>query len=96
VPVVAYVAVVVMAYLFQRRVWQAPLLVMFSITFIGTIAVSLLSFAVLRLSDVPLPFDEVFGLVVLPGVLLNLLLAIPVYAVMRDLARWVYPAPEVE
>jgi hypothetical protein len=96
VPVIGYVAVVVMAYLFQRRVWQAPLLVMFSITFIGTIVVSLLSVAVLRLSDVRLPFDEVFGLVVLPGVLLNLLLAIPVYAVMRDLARWVYPAPEVE
>lgn len=96
VPVIGYVAVVVMAYLFQRRVWQAPLLVMFSITFMGTIIVSLFSVAVLRLSDVRLPFNEVFGLVVLPGVLLNLLLAIPVYTVMRDLARWVYPAPEVE
>ena len=96
VPVLGYIAVVVMAYLFQRRVWQAPLLVMFSITFIGTIIVSLLSVAVLRLSDVILPLSEVLGLVVLPGVLLNLLLAIPAYAVMRDLARWVYPAPEVE
>jgi hypothetical protein len=27
---------------------------------------------------------------------LNMLLAIPVYAVMRDLSRWVYPSPEVE
>lgn len=96
VPVVGYVAVVVLAYLFQRRVWQAPLLIMFSITFMGTIIVSLLSVAVLRLSDVSLPTSEVLGLVVLPGVLLNMLLAIPVYAVMRDLARWVYPAPEVE
>ena len=96
VPVIGYVAVVVMAYLFQRRVWQAPLLVMFSITFMGTMIVSLFSVAVLRLSDVRLPFNEVLGLVVLPGVLLNLLLAIPVYTVMRDLARWVYPAPEVE
>lgn len=96
VPVVGYVAVVVLAYLFQRRVWQAPLLIMFSITFMGTIIVSLLSVAVLRLSDVSLPISEVLGLVVLPGVLLNMLLAIPVYAVMRDLARWVYPAPEVE
>jgi hypothetical protein len=40
--------------------------------------------------------DEVLGLVILPGVLLNMLLAIPVYAIMRDLSRWVYPAPEVE
>jgi rod shape-determining protein MreD len=96
VPLAGYVAVVVIAYLFQRRVWQAPLLAMFTITFLGTIIVSLLSIAVLRFSGVELPISDVLGLVMLPGVLLNMLLAIPVYAVMRDLARWVYPAPEVE
>jgi hypothetical protein len=96
VPVTGYITVVVMAYIFQRRVWQAPLLAMFSITFLGTIIVSLLSIAVLRFSDVGLPIGDVLGLVMLPSVLLNMLLAIPVYAVMRDLARWVYPAPEVE
>ncbi|MGZ9222605.1 MAG: hypothetical protein ACXW4Q_10890 [Anaerolineales bacterium] len=96
VPVIGYIAVVVMAYIFQRRVWQAPLLAMFTITFLGTISVSLLSIAVLRFSEVELPISDVLGLVMLPGVLLNMLLAIPAYAVMRDLARWVYPAPEVE
>jgi hypothetical protein len=96
VPVAGYIAVVVIAYLFQRRVWQAPLLAMFTITFLGTIIVSLLSIAVLSFSGVELPISDVLGLVMLPGVLLNMLLAIPVYAVMRDLARWVYPAPEVE
>ena len=96
VPVGGYVAVVVLAHLFQRRVWQAPLLAMFSITFIGTILVSFLSVGVLSFSGVDLPISDVLGLVMLPGVLLNMLLAIPVYAVMRDLARWVYPAPEVE
>lgn len=96
VPVAGYVAVVVMAYLFQRRVWQAPLLAMFTITFLGTLIVSFLSIGVIRFSEVELPMSDVLGLVMLPGVLLNMLLAIPVYAVMRDLARWVYPAPEVE
>jgi rod shape-determining protein MreD len=96
VPVVGYIAVVVIAYLFQQRVWQAPLLAMFSITFIGTILVSFLSVGVLRFSGVDLPMSDVLGLVMLPGVLLNMLLAIPVYAVMRDLARWVYPTLEVE
>lgn len=96
VPVAGYMAVVLLAYLFQRRVWQAPLLAMFSITFIGTILVSFLSVGALQVSGVDLPISDVLGLVMLPGVLLNMLLAIPVYAVMRDLARWVYPAPEVE
>jgi hypothetical protein len=91
-----YIAVVALAQIFQRRVWQAPLLAMFSITFLGTMILSVLSVVVLRVSGVSLPLSDVFGLLTLPGVLLNMLLAIPVYAVMRDLARWVYPSPEVE
>jgi hypothetical protein len=43
-----------------------------------------------------MPVEDVLGLLVLPSVLMNMLLAIPVYAVMRDLSRWVYPSPEVE
>ena len=96
VPVLGYIAVVAMAQIFQRRVWQAPLLAMFSITFLGTIVVSVLSLVILRLSGESLPISDVLGLITLPSVLLNMLLAIPVYAVMRDLARWVYPSPEVE
>ena len=96
VPVLGYIAVVALAQIFQRRVWQAPLLAMFSITFLGTIIVSVLSLVVLRFLGVPLPISDVLGLLTLPSVLLNMLLAIPVYAVMRDLARWVYPSPEVE
>src|SRR5689334_12550057 len=96
VPFAGYLAVVMLARIFQRRVWQAPLLAMFSITFVGTILVSILSIVALRFSGVQLPIGDVLGLLTLPGVLLNMLIAIPVYAVMRDLARWVYPTPEVE
>src|SRR5687768_13889929 len=83
VPVAGYVSVVLLAYLFQQRVWQAPLLAMFTITFIGTIIVSFLSFGVLQFVEVRLPISDVLGLAMLPSVLLNMLLAIPVYAVMR-------------
>jgi len=96
VPFLGYISVVAMARVFQRRVWQAPLLAMFSITFLGTIIVSVFSIVALSFSGVQLPISDVLGLLTLPGVLLNMLIAIPVYAVMRDLARWVYPSPEVE
>ena len=95
-PVIGYFAVVGLAQILQGRVWQAPLLAMFSVTFFGSVIASILSFAVLRLSGVTLPVGDVLGMLTLPGVLLNMLLAIPVYAVMRDLARWVYPSLEVE
>ena len=91
-----WLAVVGLAQILQGRVWQAPLLAMFSVTFLGSIVSSLLTFTVLSLSGVLLPMSDVLGVLTLPSVLLNMLLAIPVYAVMRDLARWVYPSPEVE
>ena len=94
--VTGYLAVVYIAQVLQRRVWQAPLLAMFSVTFAGTILMHLLSFAVLRILGTPFSFGEVAGLITLPSLLLNMLLAIPVYATMRDVARWVYPAEEYE
>ena len=96
IPVVGYVLVVALAKILQIRVWQAPLLAMFSITFLGTIVTSILSLIWLRVSGVPIALQEAFGLIVLPGVLLNMLLAVPVYAIMRDLAHWMYPSLEVE
>ena len=94
--VIGYVAVVALAKLLRMRVWQAPLLAMFSVTFLGTIVLDLLTYAALQLSGVPIPVQEALGLLALPGVLLNLLLAVPVYAVMRDLAHWTYPSLEAE
>lgn len=96
VPLLSYLLVIVLAQVFQRRIWQAPLLAMFSITFLGTLGSSLFSLVVLRFSGVSLSVADVLGVLTLPGILLNMLLAIPVFAVMRDLARWVHPAPEVE
>ena len=96
VPLLSYLIVVALAQMLQRRVWQAPLLAMFSVTFLGTIGLSIFSLVTLRFSGIPLAIADVFGLLTLPSILLNMLLAIPVFAVMRDLARWVHPAPEAE
>ena len=94
--VVGYVSVVALAKILRMRVWQAPLLAMFSVTFLGTILMSLLSLVVLRLLNVSIPLQDAFGLLALPGVLLNLLFALPVYAIMRDLAHWAYPSLEAK
>jgi rod shape-determining protein MreD len=96
VPVISYVVVVALARMLQKRVWQAPLLAMFSVTFLGTVMLNVLTYLVMRIGGVEMPFEDVLGLLVLPGVLLNMLLAIPIYAIIRDLSRWVYPTPEVE
>jgi rod shape-determining protein MreD len=93
---IGYFSVVLLAKALQRRVWQAPLLAMFSVVFIGTLFMHLLSFTVLRLLGTPFVFADVIGLITLPSLLLNMLFSIPIYTFMRDLARWVYPAEEHE
>lgn len=93
---VGYLAVVFTAQVLQRRVWQAPLLAMFSVTLIGTIFMHVLSFVVLSLSGTPFSFASVAGSITLPSLLLNIFFSIPIYALMRDLARWVYPSEVYE
>jgi len=94
VTLMGYFGVVLLAVVLQNRVWQAPLLAMFSVTFLGTVFMHLVSFFYLRFVGDPLPLGDAMGLITLPSLLLNLLLSIPVYALMRDLAGWVFPPPE--
>jgi len=96
ITMLGYLFVVLLAQLLRRRVWQAPLLAMFSVTFIGTLIMNVLALIVLSLLGTPLPIGNSLGLIVLPSMLLNLLFAVPVYAMIRDLAQWVAPAQEVE
>jgi hypothetical protein len=89
-----YGGTVLLALLLQRRVWQVPLLAMFSVTFLGTLLLHLMSFIYLNLSGASVSIADALGLVTLPSVLLNMLLAIPLFGMMRDLARWVFSSAE--
>lgn len=84
-----YLFVVLIAQLLRRRIWQAPLLAMFSVILIGTLTMDVISLLVLNLLGRPLPFGESIGLIILPSVLLNMLFALPIYIIVRDLTRWV-------
>lgn len=94
--VVGYSGVVYLAQLLQKRVWQVPLLAMFSVVFIGTLATHFISFGVLRVTGTPLSFEPVLYAITLPSLLLNMLFSIPIYAMVRDLAEWVYPVEDSE
>ncbi len=96
VQVIGFSAIVLFARALQYRVWQAPLLAMFSVTFAGTLFMHLMSYTVLRVLGTSFSIGDVIALITLPSLLLNMLLAIPIYAFMRDLARWVYSAEEYE
>lgn len=94
VVIAGYLGIILFARILQRRVWQAPLLAMFSVVFLGTLFFHILSFVVLRFSGTPFAFGDVIGLITLPSLLLNMLISIPIYAFMRDVSYWVYPVKE--
>jgi rod shape-determining protein MreD len=95
VPLAGYLLVMAVARVVRRRVWQTPVLAMFLVTFVGSVGSQGISLAALLASGTPLDIIDSLNLVILPGTLLNLLLALPVFALVVDLAQWLYPE-EVE
>ena len=91
VPLIGYSIITGIALLLRRRVWQVPVLAMFLVTFLGTLVTQGITLFALRLVGSPIPVLESFNLIILPSMLLNLLLAIPIYALAVELARWLYP-----
>jgi cell shape-determining protein MreD len=88
---IIYLIVTRLGLIIKTRVWKAPLLAMLATTFIGTIAHYFVSYLAVTTKGIFLPPLQVIELVVLPGILLNIILAIPVYVLVRDLANWLYP-----
>jgi hypothetical protein len=94
IPLAGYLLVVGVGRLLHRRVWQAVLLETFVVIFIGTFGIQLFTAGYLALVGGSFQFGDVISLIILPSTLLNLLLVIPVYYLIKDLALWLYP-PEV-
>ena len=89
--VIAYLITTAIARILKRRVWKAPFLAMLAATFIGTVIVQLISLVARFLTGVNIPLLSMLNLILLPGLLLNLILAIPVFSIMHDMAGWLYP-----
>lgn len=75
----------------RNRVWQLPVLAMLVATFAGTMAVHLISILAFQVIGTTFPFWDAINLVTLPSVLLNLVTAVPFFALFGDLAEYLYP-----
>ena len=87
----AYLGATFLARLISRRVWKVPFLGMLAATFLGTLLLNIVAWLSRWLTGVFIPIDQALNLIVIPGILLNLVLAVPVYYVVKDLAAWLYP-----
>lgn len=91
IPLAGYLLVTGLALLLRQRIWQAPILAMLTVTFVGTLFINIITVIYLNVFGTSLPLLETLNLIILPSIILNLILSIPVYALIKDLAEWVYP-----
>jgi len=94
-PLAGYLVVNGLTWLLQRRIWQVPILTMITATLIGTFITHILNIIVLFVTGDPIQFQDSITYITLPSALLNLILALPVFVLVTDLAKWLYPE-EVE
>lgn len=94
-PLISYLGVVLISKALQRRIWRTPLLAMFLVVLLGTFFQHGVYVLVLQITRAPITWRESLDHVILPSALLNLIFALPVYAIVKDLAGRISPL-EVE
>ena len=91
VPILGYSIVVGLVMVMKRKIWQAPYWLLLTTTFIGTVIVYGLEIVVFWVSGYPFDLIEMFNLVILPSVVLNMLIVLPVYFFVGEITKFVYP-----
>ena len=94
-PLLGYLGVVGIATLLKRRVWQTPILAMFIVTVFGTFFQLAVYVVALQVSGAPISWGQSLDMVILPSVLMNMIFALPMYALVNDIVGRIYPL-EVE
>lgn len=87
----AYGLATAIALLLRHQMWHVPILAMLVAVLVGTLISHMISLLALRLTGDPIPILQALNLITLPSAFLNLVFAIPAYALMGDLASWLYP-----
>ena len=90
-PILCYLIITGVVLLVRRQVWKTPILAMFALTIFGSLFNQTVTGIALSIGGTPLSLFDSLRLIILPSVILNLILAAPVFAVLKDVAEWVYP-----
>jgi hypothetical protein len=93
---IGYLMIIGLSYLLQQRIWQSRLLEVFIVLLVGTMITHLLSIGYLVVIGSDVNLLNMLSLITLPSILLNLVLSVPVYLLIRDLVGWIYPSESVE
>jgi len=87
----SYLMVVIASRFLSKRFWQNPLIALFFVTFFGGLFQNAITFFSLYINGAAIDWATSLRYVVIPSVFLDMLLTLPVYAIVLDMAQWVYP-----
>lgn len=94
IPLIGYVAAAAICQVLKTRIWQVPLLTLVSATLLGTLTVHLSTAIYLWLSAQPINLLEALNLIIVPSMLLNLILVLPVNALIGEFNKLLSPEME--
>lgn len=94
-PVLGYTSLVWIVTFAQRQIWQVPIWLLLISTFIGSLLIYGMEVIYLLVVGVPMDMLEVLNIVLLPSLVLNMILVLPVYGLVGEIVKAVYPK-EVE
>lgn len=94
--IIPYIVVAFLAQLLHGRLWQSPILAMLLVTILGSFVVQLTTMVFLNSNDIPLNFALALEAIIIPSLILNLFLSLPVYLLIKDISQWIYPVVEYE
>ena len=95
-PVIPYMVIALIARIFQDRLWQAPILSLIIVVFVGTLFQHVFNIFLIQLDGVNIGFVESIQKVTLPSLLLNFFFLFPVYVLISDIGKWVFPEENYE
>ena len=93
---ISYMLAAVLTRLLVNRLWEMPLFSMLIITLVATFLQHLIYILVLEFQGSSIPLLSSLREITLPSVFLNIILLFPMYLVVRDAQKFVYPEAENE
>lgn len=94
--IIPYLFVIMVTRLLYGKFWNSPLLVMLLMSIIGCLLIHLGTLLFLFFKEISFNFNKAFSEIMLPSVFLNLIFALPVFFLIKDLLRWINPQVENE
>ncbi len=91
VALVAYSAFGLLTQALRNQLWSRSFLTAFVLIGLGTLLTQGMAWVGLRFIGRTITWPEALNLVILPSLLLNLLFALPVHALIDEIAAWVTP-----